>query len=334
MSAHTRPLRVADLPLIALAGRAPYANHAVTLEHGAASAGARPGWPRLLRNSVQPGGREVWISREGLSLRGLAAVRPRGGASAWEIDALVLGLTSEAFVMDLLERCVATAGARGAHRLFLRLAEGSPILTAARREGFAAAGVETLLVRGAGREGEGNAAPPAATAWRRRGRADDHDLFRFFGDSVSHDVRWQIALTPREWRAAQEPLGRGGREWGLDRRRRTRAAARRPGRRGRARDAAVRRPPRARGGRRRIVAPARSRGRPARTPVELLLPGHLTRVGRGLPRARLPRRRPLRVERAPHRAAHAASTVGRKVAGRDGLARHPIAPGNRNLHHA
>lgn len=277
MSAHTRPLRLADLPLIALAGRAPYANHAVTLEHGGASAGARPGWPRLLRNSMQPGGREVWISREGLSLRGLAAVRPRGGASAWEVDALVLGLSSEAFVMDLLERCVATAGARGAHRLFLRLAEGSPVLTAARREGFAAAGVETLLVRGAGRDGDGGAAAPAAPAWRRRGRADDHELFRLFSGSVSHDVRWQIALTPREWRAAQDPLGRRGREWvwtGGDA-----PALLRVGR-----SAAVARATLLCEDRREPAEAAaallrrldREAGR--RASVELLLPGHLTRV--------------------------------------------------------
>ncbi len=220
MTPHTRPLGLADLPLMALAGRAPYANEAVTLEHGAASVRGRPGWERLLRNSIQPGGREVWISRDGLSLRGLAAVRPRGGASAWEIDVLVLGVQSEALTLDLLERCVATAGARGAHRLFLRLAAGNPALPAARRQGFAAAGSETLLVRSpeAGGDRDATAAglgavTAAAPAWRNRTRADDHDLFRLFGDTAPHDTRWQVALTPQEWRAAQDPLGRGGREW-------------------------------------------------------------------------------------------------------------------------
>ena len=217
MTAHTRPLRLADLPLMALAGRAPYANEAVTLEHGAASVRSRPGWTRLLRNSIQPGGREVWISRDGLSLRGLAAVRPRGGASAWEIDVLVLGVHSEALTLDLLERCVATAGARGAHRLFLRLAAGNPALPSARRQGFAAAGSETLLVRGAESDADAPSdlasAAAGAAAWRRRTRADDHDLFRLFGDTAPQDTRWQVALTPQEWRAAQDPLGRGGQEW-------------------------------------------------------------------------------------------------------------------------
>ena len=209
MSVATRPLGIADLPLIALTGRAPYKNHAVTVEHASSSAARRPGLARLLRTSLQPGGRQVWISRDGLSLLGLAAVRPRSGPSAWEIDALVLGLRSEAFALDLLERCIATAGARGAHRLFLRLPAASDLIVAARRQGFSAAGGETLLVDTAA-----TGAPTRdASGWRQRSRADDQHLFQIFCTTVPQETRWQTALTPAEWRAALDPMGRGAQEW-------------------------------------------------------------------------------------------------------------------------
>ena len=218
MSATARPLGLRELPLLALAGRGPYSNHAVTLEHGAQSAQHRPSVGRLLKSCLKPGGRQIWLSRDGLSLLGLAAVRPRAGGSAWEIDSLILGLRSEAFVLDLLERCIATAGAHGAHRLFLRLPAGSPILPAAQRQGFASVCEEILLTAPVpSRDDRRDAAPPGSIGgWRRRRRRDDHDLFRLFSATVPREVRWQTALAPREWRAGQDPLGRGAQEWVWD----------------------------------------------------------------------------------------------------------------------
>lgn len=216
MSGVTRPLGLTDLPLLSLAGRTPFNNHAITLQHGSTSPARRPRLTRLLRQSLQPGGREVWINRDGLSLLGLAAARPRSGPSAWEIDSLVLSLNSEAFVLDLLERCIATAGARGAHRLFLRLVAGSDLLPVARRQGFAAAGAETLLGTDAGPAPESGDESLATDAWRQRTRGDDLTLFRIFSAGAPQEIRWQTALTPGEWRAALDPLGRGAREWVRD----------------------------------------------------------------------------------------------------------------------
>ena len=214
MSASARPLHLTELPLIALAGRGLHTNHAVTLEHGDASAQHRPSAARLLRSCLQPGGRPIWLSCDGLSLLGLAAVRPRSGGSAWEIDSLILALRSEAFVLDLLERCIATAGAHGAHRLFLRLPAGSALIPATRQQGFAAVSEETLLTAAGAAPADGSS--DATDGWRHRRRHDDHDLFRLFSDTVPTEVRWQTALAPREWRAAQDPLARGGQEWVRD----------------------------------------------------------------------------------------------------------------------
>ena len=211
MSATARPLRLIELPLLVLAGRGLHANHAFTVEHGDASPQHRPGAARLLRSAVQPGGRQIWLSRDGLSLLGLAAVRPRSGDSAWEIDSLVLGLRSDAFVLDLLERCIATAGAHGAHRLFLRLPAESSLLPVAQRQGFALVCQETLLTAAPARPA--SPAEASTAGWHRRHRRDDHDLFRLFTETVPTEVRWQTALAPREWRAAQDPAGRGAQDW-------------------------------------------------------------------------------------------------------------------------
>ena len=206
MSTNARVLNLTDLPVLTLAGRRVHPNHAVTLIHGDRAAQARPRFGRLLQSCLLPGRPRVWISRERGTLLGLAAVQPRRGQAAWEIDALVLALRREAFVLDLLERCVATAGAHGAHRLFLRLPPESPAAEAARREGFLPVTQELLL------DARGPVAG-VAQGWRPRRRSDDHDLFRLYCRQVPQEVRWQTALSPGEWRAALDPLGRGGREW-------------------------------------------------------------------------------------------------------------------------
>ena len=71
-----------------------------------------------------------------------------------------------------------------------------------------------LLVAPVAREADDSEA--AGGGWRRRGRGDDHDLFRLFSACTPQDMRWQTALSPGEWRAAQEKLGRGSEEWILD----------------------------------------------------------------------------------------------------------------------
>ena len=206
MSAHARALNLIDLPALVLAARGVHPNHAVTLIHGDRSPQARPRMARLVQSCLLPGRRQVWVGRERGTLLGLAAVRPRRGQAAWEVDALVLALRREAFVLDLLERCVATAGAHGAHRLFLRLVSESMAADAARRQGFLPITQELLLE-----------APRTVVAdadgWRLRRRSDDHDLFRLYSREVPQEVRWQTALSPGEWRASLDPLGRGGSEW-------------------------------------------------------------------------------------------------------------------------
>ena len=90
MTDSIRTLGLIDLPVLALHSRRVYPNQAVTFEHGQASHGLRPGPLRLLRACLLPGHqRQIWVARDGATLLGVAALRRRGGRSAWEIDTLI-----------------------------------------------------------------------------------------------------------------------------------------------------------------------------------------------------------------------------------------------------
>jgi hypothetical protein len=214
MTVNARHLRLTDLPVLAFHSRRVYPNQAVTLEHAGAPGNARPGPWQVLRSAIWPSHRRrIWISRDGSTLLGVVALRRRMSRSAWEIDTLIATTTNDALLLDLLDRAVATAGADGAHRLFLRLAADSPALPVAQSHGFIAITPETLYATPLSASLRAPAAiSPTA---RRRTRADDHDLFRLYCQVTPHEARWQTALSPAEWRAAQEPLGADAKEWVL-----------------------------------------------------------------------------------------------------------------------
>lgn len=227
MSAEARTLRLLDLPLLAMHSQRVHPNQAVTLGSLASAREAGPSWSDLLLNGLRLGalhvnflglnkGRAIWVSREGSTLLGMAGLRRRSGRVVWEIDQLLTTTPNEAFLLDLLDRVVATAGADGAHRLFLRLRADSNALQPALQHGFSVVMEETLF--------EG--APPSVVSEqdtrdsggahaRRRRRGDDQALFQLHLQAVNQEVRWLTALSPREWRAALDPLGRGGEEWVL-----------------------------------------------------------------------------------------------------------------------
>lgn len=208
MSGHTRRIGLLDLPSFALESRHPHPNRAVTLQGLAAAGSRRPPVSDLVFGCthLRPG-RQIWISRDGRSLLGVAALRRRGDRTAWEIDHLIVPSRDHDLLLDLLDRVVATAGADGAHRLFLRLAEDSPVLAPAQRHGFTVVCHETLW------QAERTPTPQSSPPARRRARGDDIALFRLQCDMVNTDVRWLTALAPSEWRAGLEPLGSSGEEW-------------------------------------------------------------------------------------------------------------------------
>lgn len=224
MSAEARALRLLDLPLLAMHSPRIHPNQAVTLGSLASARDTGPSWSDLLLNGLRLGalhvnrGRAIWVSREGSTLLGMAGLRRRSGRVVWEIDQLLTTTPNEAFLLDLLDRVVATAGADGAHRLFLRLRADSNALQPALQHGFSVVMEETLFEDGAtttsvvSDQGSRDSGPAPA---RRRRRCDDQALFQLHSQAVNQEVRWLTALSPREWRAALDPLGRGGEEWVL-----------------------------------------------------------------------------------------------------------------------
>ena len=209
VTAHARTVRLTDLPVLALHNRRVYANQAITHTAFSDPGRTRPNARRLLTCAlVRPPGQRIWLSRDGATLLGLAAVRRRSARDVWEIDTLILPVPETAYVLDLLDRAVASAGADGAHRLFLRVPEDGVVLEAALRHGFIQVRNEVRYsVTGPCR----GADAPAGT--RRRARSDDLALFRIFQAAVPQEVRWHVALSPAEWSAAQEPLGPHSAEW-------------------------------------------------------------------------------------------------------------------------
>ncbi len=210
MTASVRALRLTDVPALLTHDSGACPNQAVTFARCARAGDVQKSdWGRLAASLLTPQGRQFWISRAGWSLVGLTTVRPRSGRAAWEIDKLICRPDSDAHLLDLLDRAVASAGAKGAGRLFLRLSTRSPALDAARRHGFV---VVTEEARYHGNGSIDAQAPPPPAA-RRRTHGDDLALFRLYTQSVPQEVRWHTALSPAEWRAAAEPLGRSGGEW-------------------------------------------------------------------------------------------------------------------------
>lgn len=208
MTSHPHKLRLLDLPTLAMHSGRVYPNQAVTLAALAGQSGRRLPLGGLITSVLRlRRGRQLWVSRDGSTLLGVAGLRRRAGSSAWEIDYLLNTTSNDAFLLDLLDRVVATAGADGAHRVFLRVPDESGILNLALQHGFMVVTRETLY--------EGAPRPEARTSprARRRQRSDDHSLFQLYGHAVNQEVRWLTALAPSEWRATLEPLEDDSEEW-------------------------------------------------------------------------------------------------------------------------
>ncbi len=156
----------------------------------------------------------AWICTSGVRVRGVASARRCAGSSAWVVDHLALGTAgSEENAAELLERCAAYAGSRGAQRLFLRTPEDWHMLETGRRCGFlpytqatlhALAGRTPLI----GVEATGGVRP--------RLPGDDLGLFRLYNGCTPAEVRSAEGMTLQEWQDVQEPVGRSTREFVLE----------------------------------------------------------------------------------------------------------------------
>ncbi len=212
MTVQARNLRPTDLPVLAFHSHRFYPNQAMTLDRAFVFGATNFNLRKLIQTILWPGrGSHTWISRDGSSLLGLISLRRRTDQTAWEIDTLISTTKNDVFLLDLLDRAVATAAVDGAHRLFVRLVEGSPAIEVVQSQGFIPIASETIYEI---------PTLPKLPSWisnlqtiHYQNPLTDQELFQLYCQVTPREARWQTALSPSEWRGAQESLGSRGKEY-------------------------------------------------------------------------------------------------------------------------
>ncbi|OGO09751.1 MAG: hypothetical protein A2Y61_04760 [Chloroflexi bacterium RBG_13_60_13] len=207
------PLDVLD---IALQGRS-LSNKARTKDNVATGITFFGGLASLLGQWFSPRGRFcVWVCSEGFSLRGLSSVRDRSSPQAWEVDRLLLREQDGDCCLALLEQVSLAGGELAVEKVFLRLPDTSPLLSAAEQSGFSPYVTERLYWRerekqeavvGDAPAGESSAVSPP----RRRQVDDDYRLFELYQRRIPTPVRRVEGATFAQWKANRDRSV--GQEW-------------------------------------------------------------------------------------------------------------------------
>ena len=171
---------------------------------GAASSGALSA-VSVARGLVLNGdGERCSVSTSGMSLHGLASVRPRSGPRAWEVDRFYMSPDVEKDGVALLEKMCSVAGERGGERIFLRLSGSSPVMGIAAAAGFASCARETLYRRDPPRS-----ETAVTTKFIRPSLfCDEYAVFRLYCECAPSWSKSSYAVTFDQWSDAMEPSGR------------------------------------------------------------------------------------------------------------------------------
>ena len=140
---------------------------------------------------------------------GIVRVRRRNGPSVWEVSELFLAPDSRPEIdgAELLGDLAEVAARSGVQRVFLRIEDGSPMATAARRAGYTLQTRETLYRRPEDLRGQDQPAHyPGESGWRTVQKNDLQQVFRLYGISTPLSVRETSGMTLPEWRDSLEPL--------------------------------------------------------------------------------------------------------------------------------
>ena len=151
----------------------------------------------------------IAFGRSGVT--GVVCIRRRNGPTVWEISELFLapGAQPEVDGAELLSDLADVASRSAIHRVFLRIEDGSPMATAARRAGYTLQTRETLYRRPEDLRGQVQPAHyPGDSGWRTVTDEDLHRIFRLYGSSTPLSVRETAGMTLPEWRDSLEPLPR------------------------------------------------------------------------------------------------------------------------------
>ena len=144
-------------------------------------------------------------------MTGVVRVRRRNGPTVWEVSELFLSMNADPEIDGavLLGDLADVAARSGIHRVFLRIEDGSPMATAARRAGYAFQTRETLYRRPEDLRGQDQPAHyPGESGWRTVHDRDLQGIYRLYGASTPLSVRETAGMTLPEWRDSLEPLPR------------------------------------------------------------------------------------------------------------------------------
>lgn len=155
----------------------------------------------------------LWVWATGVRLRGVASVRNRSSARAWEVDRLLLEEGDGECCYSLLESLSLAGLQAGVEKVFLRLPSDSPLADSAQEAGFLpyvtefAYGLETEEAPDHGD------IPPLQP--RRKQVGDDYRLFELYQKCIPTPVRRVEGATFREWHDTKD---RGAKtEWVFER---------------------------------------------------------------------------------------------------------------------
>lgn len=157
--------------------------------------------PRALLAPFVPhrGTLHLLLLTQGRYAGALASLRGHRSFSTWELDHLLLASDYADTCIELLARLDALLLQVHGERVFLRLAEGSPALEAAREAGYRPYLAERLYLLSQPNPARVSLALPTGIDVRLRRREDDYPLFRLYGTAMPVSVRSAEGLTFREW---------------------------------------------------------------------------------------------------------------------------------------
>lgn len=143
------------------------------------------------------------VLTQGNQKGGMAVLRGQTGFFTWEIDRLLVESSSHDACAELLARTDSLVIRRHGMRMFLRLAEDSPVFSAATEAGYKKYVTEELYsLRRNSQNASRTLVPAPGIEMRQRRPEDDYPLFRLYTASTPVATRAAEGLTFREWQEA------------------------------------------------------------------------------------------------------------------------------------
>ncbi len=152
-----------------------------------------------------PRGRRItWVCTDNSGVQGLVSARSRHSPTVWQIDYLLLAVEKEEVCLALLDGLLAAGMASRVEKVFLRLADESPLRAAVQKAGFSVYANEMLfrLVQ-KGKE-DWRANPTSHYHYRSKLSSDDYKLYQLYCTATPAKVRQAEGLTFGEWQRARD----------------------------------------------------------------------------------------------------------------------------------